>query len=199
MPVILMLFLLFFCGYGSAGGQDYFALDDRSGGNFVESVPIPQDESRRICDDLCRLFAAYPMSCTGIEITEKQDVYVIMKNGARIIYDDHRKKSFEEKLADPDLHDMLEKKYVPGPVTGNPAKNCDPGRLQVTAFFQAIYGRTEYDVIRNTRKVAFANYKAAFNAIEGAADALGKVHGNLSVLMKEKPELAEYVNPVGSP
>jgi hypothetical protein len=197
MPFAVILFLLIIYGYCSADGQDYFAQDYQNSRKFVESVPIPQNESKRIRDDLCKLFTAYPMSCTGIEITAKHDVYVIMKNGARIIYDDHKKKSFEEKLTDPDLHDMLEQKYVSGPVNGDPAKNYDPGRIRVTSFFQAIYGETENDVIRNSRNVEFIDHKVAFNSIEGASDALRKVLKNLSILIKEKPELSKYVNSMG--
>jgi len=195
--LIVMIFLLFLDGCCSADAQVYFARDHRNSREWVESVPLPQNESKRTRDDLCRLFAAYPMSCTGIEITEKHDVYVIMKNGARIIYDDHKKKSSEEKLADPDLQDMLEQAYIPGQVNGNPAENSDPGRRRVTSFFQAIYGETEIDVTGNTRNVEFVNHKVAFNAMEGAADALHRVDENLAVLIKEKPELSRYVNPLG--
>lgn len=192
------MFILIILGkYCVADGQDYFSKDYQNIRVFVESIPILQNESERVRDDLYTLFSAYPINCTGIEITEKNDVYVIMKNGARIIYDDRKKKSYKEKLTDPDLQDMLEQKYIPGPVNENPSENYDPGRIRVISFFQAIYGETENDVIRNSISVHFINHKVAFNSIEGASDALQKVNKNLSILLREQPELSKYVDPMG--
>jgi hypothetical protein len=192
LPIIMMFILIILGKYCVADGQDYFSKDYQNIRVFVESIPILQNESERVRDDLYTLFSAYPINCTGIEITEKNDVYVIMKNGARIIYDDRKKKSYKEKLTDPDLQDMLEQKYIPGPVNENPSENYDPGRIRVISFFQAIYGETENDVIRNSISVHFINHKVAFNSIEGASDALQKVNKNLSILLREQPELCKY-------
>jgi len=189
----IILFLLIFDSCHFANSQVYLAKDFQNSSNFVESIPLPYNESERVREDLYALFASYRMSCTGIEITEKNELYVIMRNGARILYDDRKHKSFEEKLANPDLKDMLEQKYVPGPVKENPAENFDPGRIRVIPFFQAIYGETQKDVIRNTLNIEFVKHHVAFNSIEGASAALQKVHKNLSILIKEKPELTKYV------
>jgi hypothetical protein len=197
LPLMMMFILIILSNYCVANGQDYFSKDYQHIRIFVESIPILQNERERVRDDLYLLFTAYPINCTGIEITENSDVYVIMKNGARIIYDDRKKKSFKEKLADPDLQDMLEQKYIPGAVNGNPAENYDPGRIRVISFFQAIYGETENDVIRNSINIGFINHKVVFNSIEGASDALQKVQRNLSVFLREHPELFKYVNPIG--
>lgn len=194
IPFIIILLLNSYC---VSYGQDYLTKDYQNSRKFIESIPLPQNESKKIQEDLFKLFTAYPMSCTGIEASEKNDLYVIMKNGDRIVYDDRKKKSFEEKLADPDLHDMLEQKYIPGAVNENPAENYDPGRIRVVSFFQAIYGETENDVIRNSLHMQFISHKVVFNSVEGAADALQKVHKNLSILIKEQPELSRYVDPMG--
>ena len=73
--LIMILFLLLLDGYCVAYGQIYLARDYQDKRIFVESIQIAQNESKRVREDLFTLFTAYPASCTGIEITEKNDLY----------------------------------------------------------------------------------------------------------------------------
>lgn len=85
-------------------------------------------------DAAARLAAAYP------EVVDRIDGGdLVLKSGRRIPIEDGRAKSFEERLADPDLADMFADPYPTGPVVA-PAPNADPGRYRTAAFFDAVHG-----------------------------------------------------------
>jgi hypothetical protein len=72
-----------------------------------------------------------------------------LPDGQRIRYDDHRSKSFEERLESPDLEDMFSIRYQPGAIRPVDTPDEDPGRIRVDALFSAAYGssRANVDVI----------------------------------------------------
>ena len=64
----------------------------------------------------------------------------------KVLIDDGAKKSFDQKLADADIKDMLSQIYpVVGCGTGH-AIDFDPGRIRNEAFFKTIYGATQSEV-----------------------------------------------------
>ena len=75
------------------------------------SIPIKAQEEDKyniqMKEDILVLFMAYPGFIKDIEKTEDNKVYIIMKSGKKILYDDKVEKSHEEVLANPDLHDMF--------------------------------------------------------------------------------------------
>ena len=54
---------------------------------------------------------AYPEYIVNIERKDNGSVYLIMKSGKKVIYDDKKIKNFEQKLGNPDLQDMMEQNY----------------------------------------------------------------------------------------
>ena len=65
--------------------------------------------------DLLCLMIAYPEYITNIE-DKNGYVYLVMKSGKKILYDDKVKKDAQEKIANSDLQDTLEQIY---PLTSN--------------------------------------------------------------------------------
>jgi hypothetical protein len=119
-----------------------------------------------------------------------------MKDNTRILYDDGKVKSFEAKLDHPDLEDMLSQPYPAGEFKEYKA-DYDPGRFRVTAFFASVYGGTAKQVQGNLTTVNFCGQKVHFNARNGAAAALGRVGENLAALIRCRPELRQYLFPLG--
>lgn len=69
------------------------------------------------------------------------------KDGNQSIYDDQIEKNFEEKIANPDIEDML---FFPYPSSfSNPEINEDPGRIRNEDFFKKMYGETKTQVAQN--------------------------------------------------
>lgn len=98
------------------------------------AVVLARPAAAETIDPGARLLAAYP------EVVERIDGNdLVLKSGQRLPISDGRAKSFEERLARPDLADMFADPYPTGPIAA-PAKNADPGRYRNAAFFDALYG-----------------------------------------------------------
>lgn len=164
--------------------------------DFFDRLPegFRHNAARRA--DLQALLTGYPGYCQGLALAENHQLYLIMQNNVRILYDDGKVKSFEEKLDHPDLQDMLSQVY---PAGESPAyqPDYDPGRFRVTALFNTVYGGASQQVQANLTTVNFCGQKVQFNARNGAAAALRRVGEQLAALFRGKPELRQYLFPLG--
>ncbi len=164
--------------------------------DFLDRLPEGVRHNAALRDNLRALLTAYAGYCQGLALAENNRLYLIMKDNVRILYDDGKVKSFEEKLAQPDLEDMLSQVYPAGEFKEYKT-DYDPGRFRVTAFFNRVYGGTSQQVQANLATVNFCGRKVQFNARNGAAAALGRVGENLAALIRCKPELRQYLFPLG--
>jgi hypothetical protein len=164
--------------------------------DFFDQLPEGMRQNAGLRDNLRALLTGYAGYCQGLALADHNHLYLIMKDNVRILYDDGKVKSFEEKLDHPDLEDMLSQVYPAGDFTEYKT-DYDPGRIRVNAFFTSVYGGTSKQVQANLTTVNFCGQKVEFNARNGAAAALGRVGENLAALIKSKPELRKYVFPLG--
>jgi hypothetical protein len=164
--------------------------------DFFDRLPegFRHNAARRA--DLQALITGYAGYCQGLALAENNNLYLIMQDNIRILYDDGKVKSFEEKLDHPDLKDMLSQVYPAGE-SREYQPDYDPGRFRVAALFNAVYGGTSKQVQANLTTVNFGGQKVQFNARNGAAAALGRVGEQLAALCKGKPELRKYLFPLG--
>ncbi len=147
--------------------------------------------------DLQALFQAYRGYCQGVEIKNNDRLYLIMRDGTKILYDDGRAKSFEAELDRPDLEDMMHQLYPSGEGGRAPGPEFDPGRVRVRQFFEAIYGATPEQVKANLVSVNFLGKRVQFNTQNGAARALSQVGEELEDLLASKPQLRRFIFPLG--
>jgi hypothetical protein len=164
--------------------------------DFFERLPEGMRHNAALRDNLRALLTGYAGYCQGLALAEHNRLYLIMKDNVRILFDDGKVKSFEEKLAQPDLEDMLSQVYPAGECKEYKA-DYDPGRFRVTAFFNSVYGGTSQQVQANLATVNFCGRKVQFTGRNGAAAALGRVGENLAALIRCKPELRQYLFPLG--
>jgi hypothetical protein len=155
---------------------------------------LKQSEPRRT--DLQVLFATYGAYIKGLEVQPPNRVYLVMRDGQKLLYDDGRAKSFEEKLRQADLKDMLSQPYKPGKPQGVTPPDQDPGRIRVGTLFNAVYGATAGQVQGNLVMVNFAGARTSFNGENGAAAALAKVGETLSPALARDPGLRSYLFPL---
>lgn len=176
--------------------QDYYidALSDLK--NILEKIRIehPKDAAARI--DLTALFHSYPGKCIGISI-KGDDIFLLMSNGKRILYDDHRVKSYLEEIENADLEDMLAQPYPLGKVIQDPLQDFNPGGGRQIDFFKAVYGRDKQKVSENLVEIVFLGEAVLFNKRNGAVDALTKINKELRPIIKKKPSLKKYIYPLG--
>ena len=79
---------------------------------------------------------------------------IVFPSGERIVWDDGRRKSPAELLADADVEDMFAYPYPPASVGGRrPRPDEDPGRVRNDDFFRALYGDSEGAVRANLTTV----------------------------------------------
>jgi hypothetical protein len=130
------------------------------------------------------LVKAYPDQFSGIDGNS-----LVWRDGTRMPISDGKKgKDFETLLSDPDIDDMFFMPYRPGPPTGVPALNEDPGRIRYEPLFLKMYGDCKKGKAP-MRAVAWmpshGGGKLKFTTVNHAADHLEAVIRDLERLPAE--------------
>jgi hypothetical protein len=128
------------------------------------------------------LVAAYPEHLDRLEGNA-----IVWSDGTRMAAIDGRKeKSFENKLANPDILDMFSIAYVQGP-TAPPGFQEDPGRFRHQPFFDKMYGNCRKgEVERHLTDVAWLPKHQGgmlrVTTVNGVAEKLARVSAELDAL-----------------
>jgi hypothetical protein len=145
--------------------------------------------------DLLSIMLAYPEYVDTVSKDSNGNVYLVMKSGKKILYDDKREKSSEEKLNNPDLQDMLEQVYPLVAVTKLMDTNFDPGRSRVYEFTKDIYGGSRQQIEKNLMMV-HTNYGSfQFNKNNKAGESLGNAFKELTQMAKENGKISSFLSP----
>lgn len=163
----------------------------------LEELPEAIRQNDTLRTDLTALFAAYGKALQKVESNGQNQVYLIMRDGQKLRYDDGRAKDFAEKLEHPDLKDMLSQRYPAGQPGAETPPDFDPGRIRVQEFFNGVYGASSAQVKDNLVGVKFFGSTVPFNQQNGAAAALAKVGEKLTQIVKDAPALKAYLTPLG--
>lgn len=145
--------------------------------------------------DLLSLMMAYPDHITGVKRCDDQNVYIVMKSGNQIIYNDGVEKSYSQKIYNGDLQDMLEDVYPLWDTYEIMEKNTDPGRIRVYSLLNEVYGDSENKVSSNLEKVFIGGNAFPFNSSNNAAKSLQKAVEEICELAKVKPEIYQHIFP----
>ena len=149
----------------------YMTRDLSQGSAFVAPVAISPYEISMKQDLLC-LMLAYPDYIKYIEKAEGEKVYLVLKSGLKLIYDDKKQKNMESKMANPDLQDMLEQVY-PLTTTGTlMEKDFDPGRVRMYGLLKEVYGGNQQQIEKHLGNVNVGGRNFQFSKSNGAGDAL---------------------------
>ncbi len=145
--------------------------------------------------DILILMLAYPEYVIGVEKKNDDEVYLIMKSGKKIIYDDKKQKNHEEKFANPDIQDMLEQDYPLGTINDIMDKNFNPGRTRHYELLGEVYGNSKGAVEKNlaSLKYGYTNYQ--FNSKNSANTSLEAVLKELMPLAKNRGDIGGILYP----
>ncbi|GIM30374.1 hypothetical protein CPJCM30710_30400 [Clostridium polyendosporum] len=146
-------------------------------------------------DILC-LMIAYQGYITDIERTKEGFVYIIMKSGKRIIYDDKKVKEIKEKVQNPDLQDMMEQVYPLFNITKLMPSDFNPGRIRVYDFFNEVYGGSEQQVVSNLTNVKIGYKSHLFNSNNKASEALQSATQELIPVTEKSSFIYSFVFPI---
>lgn len=166
--------------------------------NIVVPIIPKASENRnyliQMKQDLLTLMLAYPDYINEVE--KKDDkVYCIMNSGKKIIYDDKIEKTEDQKLAAPDLQDILEQYYPLDKKNEIMNKSFNPGRVRNYDLLNDVYGSSKNSIERNliNLKCAYPNYQ--FNSKNKAIDCLNSALKELINLSKNNPDIANILYP----
>lgn len=165
--------------------------------NFSISIKAATDEDyiKEMKRDILSLMLAYPEYIKGVEKDSNDNVYIIMKSGKKILYDDKKEKNHAEKLSNPDIQDMMEQYY---PLTKNDTVmdiNFDPGRSRNYDLLTEVYGGSRNQIEKNLTalKYGYTNYQ--FNSKNSANISLENVLKELMPLSKSRGDIASILYP----
>lgn len=145
--------------------------------------------------DLLCLIMSYKDFIVDVRRSTDGNVYVIMKSGKPILYDDKKNKNYQQKLVVADLQDMMEQVYPLDDIKRLMEGDFDPGRIRSYALLKEVYGGAKSQVQPNLVPVK-AGYKSyLFNHSNNAAAALHNVMGELVPLTKYRQDIRSFVFP----
>ncbi|CAH2214034.1 M15 family metallopeptidase [Tepidibacter aestuarii] len=155
------------------------------------------ENDKKYTIDMKRNILSLMMGYDGyiVDIDASDDnVYLIMKSGNKILYDDKKNKTTQEKINNPDLQDMMEESYNLEN-THNIATN-DPGRIRHYQLLKEVYGNTKKEIEVNLKNLRFGNKYYAFNNKNNAYDNLNKSINEALNICKQDNRIYKYVYPI---
>ncbi|MCT8977428.1 M15 family metallopeptidase [Clostridium sp. CX1] len=145
--------------------------------------------------DILSLMMAYPGYVSDIVKEDNGLVYLVMKSGKRILYDDKKIKTYEQKLENPDLQDMMEQVYPLSTDLKLMDKNFDPGRCRAYGILNEVYGSSQQQIQSNLARVNFGYTPLQFNDKNKAAESLKDVMKDLTPLIERNSAIRAAVIP----
>jgi hypothetical protein len=145
--------------------------------------------------DLLVLMMSYPDYVKAVN-KEEDKVYLVMKSGKKILYDDRKIKNVVEKENNSDLQDMLEQAYPLNDINDIMPEDFDPGRVRVYSLIKEVYGENEAGIRKN---LGFVNLgrKYQFNQNNNAAGSLQNAMNEVLNCAKNKPSIYSFLYPLG--
>lgn len=148
-------------------------------------------------EDLLCLILSYSDYIKDVCKDDNGFIYLITRSNKKILYDDKKVKSDEEKLNNPDLQDMLEDKYSLDSIECVVEEGKNPGRIRVYPLLNEVYGYSEINVQNNLETIITPYGTISFNGQNGAAKALKSALENAKTYEKEQnPKIIQFVLPI---
>ncbi|MEJ8554391.1 M15 family metallopeptidase [Tepidibacter sp. Z1-5] len=130
-----------------------------------------------------------------VDIDKSNDkIYLIMKSGNKILYDDKKNKTIQEKINNPDLQDMMEEGYNLNCIYD--IANNDPGRIRHYQLLKEVYGNTKKEIEVNLKNLRFGNKYYAFNDKNNAYKNLNKSINEVINICKADNRIYKYMYPI---
>lgn len=149
---------------------------------FLTEDPVYDAMLKR--DILC-LMLAYPEYVIGVERNQEGKVYVLLKSGKKVLYDDKKKKNSWQKSGNPDLQDMLEQLYPLSDIADILPNHFNPGCVRHYPLLKEVYGTNKNQILANLVKVSIGYKFVEFNSKNKASMALQSVMKELLPLARQ--------------
>lgn len=144
--------------------------------------------------DVLVLMLSYKDEIQGIR-QEDGFIYLDMKNGKSVLYDDKKQKNYEQKIYKADLQDTLEDLYPLESINEVREEGRDPGRFRVYSFLSSVYGEGEGQVRKNLANYSTRYGNLDFNSKNKAGEMLKKSLDEGYELAKSNPKVGGFIYP----
>ncbi|WP_411168227.1 M15 family metallopeptidase [Clostridium sp. MB05] len=145
--------------------------------------------------DLLVLMVAYEDEIEDIEVSQDSFVYLILKNGKKVLYDDKKEKGKEEKISNADIQDTLEIIYPLNSID-SVLDNIDPARGRSYSFLNVIYGSNRNEIEKNLSNFSTGCGNIMFNKNAKAGESLKKSLNGAKELISRDGYVSSYVFPI---
>jgi hypothetical protein len=153
-----------------------------------------EDYIRITKQDLLCFMMSYPEHIVDVERDEHGFVYIVMKSGEKIIYDDKITKAAAQRLENADLQDTLQEAYPLGETATLMQDNKDPGRYRCYELLKQVYGKNRGYIEKRLESTTFVYGSLLFNSSNNASSALGKA-GKIILPIMNEPKVSKAVYP----
>jgi len=149
--------------------------------NTTQQKSVSKDSLKNLPDGLQQLIIAYPDY-----LDRADEKYLYWKDGTKMLWDDGKSKSHDDKLDNADLEDMMSQEYVTGKNWDEPpAVNYEPGRIRCTEFFEKMYGGSQSEVSRNLTTINWFGTSVQVTKVNGVDQQFKEVAKELEKLPQE--------------
>lgn len=143
--------------------------------------------------DVKKLIAAYPAHIKGYDKN-----HIVFGDNSMLIFDDGKKKSFEELLESPDVQDMFVFSYSNGEINPKPEKNYDPGRIRNDELLKKMYGKNKLEVQKKLVEIIWCPMLAGQKLKITSENGIDKRLLEVSAELDKHPEWKEYLKSAGT-
>lgn len=145
--------------------------------------------------DLLVLMLAYPEEIKDVEVSEDNNIYLVLNNDKKVLYDDKKEKNKDMKISNADLQDTLEDIY-PLESIDSVMEGMDPGRGRAYSFLNNIYGGNQSQIEKNISSFSTACGNVMFNKNAKAGEALKKALNEARDMAKGNNKINNYIFPI---
>lgn len=160
------------------------------------SIVLSNDYTETLKQDLFSLMMAYPEHIVDIDVADDK-VYLVLKSGRKLLYDDKKEKSQQEQLENPDLQDMMSQNYFLGPVDKLMPQDYNPGRIRVYPLLKEVYGTNQLEIEKNLKGIRAGSKHYRFNINNSAEQHLLTAIKELNNQAEKNPKIWSFVYPMG--
>lgn len=146
--------------------------------NFAKANEVKADSSEYIINmkrDILSIMMGYPDYVKDIKVKDG-NVYLIMKSGNSIVYDDKKDKSEEGILECADIHDSLKQVYPLGKISSAMERNFNPGRARCYKLLNEIYGSSQAEIEKQIKYIGNNGFSKSNNAVSSLESALSQIN-----------------------
>ncbi len=150
---------------------------------------------RKAKQDILVLMLSYKSFIKNVTLENNSDIYLVMNSGKKILYDDKKKKTNEEKLINADIQDTLEDIYPLEYKDDIQEDDFDPGRCRNYELLNEVYGHSKTEISKNLKNLTsvYPNYE--FNKNNNACASLDNALKEVSTISKSNSKVGALLYP----